>query len=178
MPKLPLDEELFEFALNNRHSGVYGWCFAALLVYGCRVSEVFSLVPSETGATASVLSIKQKNAPPEQREALALPKEWIKPLEICNVERPYEFLDPVAYDSNKTKGHVDRMNKWLQSRWGGTVKLENSNLRHSWCIRSILKSKLGDGVAAKAAGHDISIHMRTYAAAMQKRDILRAAENL
>ncbi|QNJ13969.1 putative phage integrase [Synechococcus sp. A18-46.1] len=178
VPKLPLDEELFEFALNNRHSGIYGWCFAALLVYGCRVSEVFSLVPSETGATASVLGIKQKNAPPEQREALALPKEWIEPLEICTVERPYEFLDPVAYDSNKTKGHVDRMNKWLQSRWCGTVKLENSNLRHSWCIRSILKSQLGDGVAAKAAGHDISIHMRTYAAAMQKRDILRAAENL
>ena len=178
VPKLPADEELFEFALNNRHSGVYGWCFAALLVYGCRVSEVFSLVPSETGKTASVLGIKQKNASPEEREALALPNQWIEPLEICNIERPYEFLEPDSYDSNKTKGHVDRMNKWLQSRWSGTVKLENSNLRHAWCIRSILKSELGDAMAAKAAGHDLSIHVRTYAAAMQKRDIQRAAESL
>ena len=104
--------------------------------------------------------------------------QWVEPLEICNIERPFEFLDPVSYDSNKTKGHVDRMNKWLQTRWEGSVKLENSNLRHAWCIRSILKSKLSDAMGAKAAGHDIGIHVRTYAAAMQKRDIQSAAENL
>ena len=49
VPKLPLDEELFAFAEKHRHDGKFGWCFAALVTYGCRVSEVYSLVPTGDG---------------------------------------------------------------------------------------------------------------------------------
>ena len=171
VPKLPTDEELFAFAEKHRHDGRFGWCFAALVVYGCRVSEVYSLVPTGDGGTASVLTLKQKGFDPKPRTAIALPFDLVERLDLLNVQKPFEISDGEDYDSDAAKSQTDMFNKWLQKRWNGSTKLSNKNVRHSWCIRSIFDPKFSDGLAARAAGHSLALHTSTYANAIEKRDM-------
>ena len=65
-----------------------------------------------------------------------------------------------------------------QARWKGRIKLQNKNVRHSWCIRSIFDPKFSDGLAARSAGHALSLHTSTYATAIEKRDMEEQAELL
>ena len=178
VPKLPTDEELFAFAEKHRHDGRFGWCFAALVVYGCRVSEVYSLVPTGDGETASVLTLKQKGFDPKPRTAIALPFDLVERLDILNVEKPFEISDGEDYDSDAAKSQTDMFNKWLQKRWNGSTKLSNKNVRHSWCIRSIFDPKFSDGLAARSAGHSLALHTSTYANAIEKRDMEEQAKLL
>ena len=178
VPKLPTDEELFAFAEKHRHDGRFGWCFAALVVYGCRVSEVYSLVPSSDGKTASVLTLKQKGFDPKPRTAIALPFGLVERLDLLNVEKPFEINAAEGYDSDAAKSQTDMFNKWLQKRWKGSTKLSNKNVRHSWCIRSITEPKFSDALAARSAGHSVALHTSTYATAIEKRDMEEQAERL
>jgi integrase len=178
VPKLPTDEELFAFAEKHRHDGRFGWCFAALVVYGCRVSEVYSLVPSSDGKTASVLTLKQKGFDPKPRTAIALPFGLVERLDLLNVEKPFEINAAEGYDSDAAKSQTDMFNKWLQKRWKGSTKLSNKNIRHSWCIRSITEPKFSDALAARSAGHSVALHTSTYATAIEKRDMEEQAERL
>ena len=178
VPKLPTDEELFAFAEKHRHDGRFGWCFAALVVYGCRVSEVYSLVPSSDGKTASVLTLKQKGFDPKPRTAIALPFGLVERLDLLNVEKPFEIDAAEGYDSYAAKSQTDMFNKWLQKRWNGSTKLSNKNVRHSWCIRSITEPKFSDALAARSAGHSVALHTSTYATAIEKRDMEEQAERL
>ena len=178
VPKLPTDEELFAFAEKHRHDGRFGWCFAALVVYGCRVSEVYSLVPTGDGGTASVLTLKQKGFDPKPRTAIALPFDLVERLDLLNVQKPFEISAGEDYDSDAAKSQTDMFNKWLQKRWNGSTKLSNKNVRHSWCIRSIFDPKFSDGLAARAAGHALSLHTSTYANAIEKRDMEEQARLL
>nr|WP_115093828.1 hypothetical protein [Synechococcus sp. UW106] len=178
VPKLPTDEELFAFAEKHRHDGRFGWCFAALVVYGCRVSEVYSLVPTGDGGTASVLTLKQKGFDPKPRTAIALPFDLVERLDLLNVQKPFEIADGEDYDSDAAKSQTDMFNKWLQKRWNGSTKLSNKNVRHSWCIRSIFDPKFSDGLAARAAGHALALHTSTYAGAIEKRDMEEQAKLL
>ena len=178
VPKLPTDEELFAFAEKHRHDGRFGWCFAALVVYGCRVSEVYSLVPSSDGKTASVLTLKQKGFDPKPRTAIALPFDLVERLDLLNVEKPFEINAGEDYDSDAAKSQTDMFNKWLQKRWNGKTKLSNKNVRHSWCIRSITEPKFSDALAARSAGHSVALHTSTYATAIEKRDMEEQAARL
>ena len=178
VPKLPTDEELFAFAEKHRHDGRFGWCFAALVVYGCRVSEVYSLVPTGDGGTASVLTLKQKGLDPKPRTAIALPFDLVERLDLLNVQKPFEISDGEDYDSDAAKSQTDMFNKWLQMRWSGSTKLSNKNVRHSCCIRSIFDPKFSDGLAARAAGHSLALHTSTYANAIEKRDMEEQAKLL
>ena len=178
VPKLPTDEELFVFAEKHRHDGRFGWCFAALVVYGCRVSEVYSLVPTGDGGTASVLTLKQKGFDPKPRTAIALPFDLVERLDLLNVQKPFEISAGEDYDSDVAKSQTDMFNKWLQKRWNGSTKLSNKNVRHSWCIRSIFDAKFSDGLAARAAGHSLALHTSTYANAIEKRDMEEQAKLL
>jgi len=58
------------------------------------------------------------------------------------------------------------------------MNLQGKDLRHSWAIRSILESDIGDVLAAKSMGHAIGIHQKTYSAAIDKRDMAKAAKRL
>jgi len=178
VPKLPTDEELFAFAEKHRHDGRFGWCFAALVVYGCRVSEVYSLVPQGDGKTASVLTLKQKGFDPKPRTAIALPFDLVERLDLLNVQKPFEISAGEDYDSDAAKSQTDMFNKWLQKRWNGGIKLANKNVRHSWCIRSITEPKFSDALAARSAGHALALHTSTYAAAIEERDMKEQAERL
>ena len=173
---LPDEETLFELAKTLRYEDPFGWCFAALVTYGCRVSEVYSLKPDKDG-TAQVLGIKQKGEPPQPRTALALPRAYVESLDLYKVSKPIEIESAEDYNSLKVKQVTDRFAKWIKKHCGH-MNLQGKDLRHSWAIRSILESDIGDVLAAKSMGHAIGIHQKTYSAAIDKRDMAKAAKRL
>ncbi len=87
--ELPGDEELYALLERLRHGNRWGWATAALAVYGCRPSEVFSLQPAFDG-TARVLTVKRKGKMPCWRTAMALPPQWLTVLDLQRVERAWD----------------------------------------------------------------------------------------
>ena len=110
--ELPTDEVLLQFAASVRNDSKWGWATAALVAYGCRPSEVFSLRPGKSG-TAQVLTVKRKGKLPAWRTALCLPGEMLEDFRLAEVSRPWEYLTPAAYDSAEAKRMTDSWGGWL-----------------------------------------------------------------
>ncbi len=172
--EFPDEEQLIELVEQLRSDEKWGWCTAALLLYGCRPSEVFSLQPNKNG-TAKVLTLNKAKAI-KFRTALALPAELVEPLGIFDVKREWEFLKTEDYDSYEAKRQTDSWGGWLK-RNSGHLDLDLYDLRHAWAIRSI-RANLQTGLAAKTMGHNIGLHVKTYASALDEADVVAAAKNL
>ena len=171
--ELPDEEHLIELIESLRRDDRWGWPTAALLVYGCRPSEVFSLKPNKNG-TARVLTLN-KTDKIKWRTALALPPYLVEGLDLYDVRRDWEF-DLSNYDSIEAKRKTDMWGGWL-SRNCGHLGLQLYDIRHAWCIRAI-KANIKTGLAATCMGHDITTHLRTYASALKEADAATVAESL
>lgn len=147
---------------NIDASHQYGWMTWALVTYGCRPSEVFSLQPSDDG-TARVLTVKRKGKLPIWRTAMALPliETW------GSRSVPWDVTTPAQYDSLEAKRRTAAWGKWLSSRAPG---LQLYDIRHSWAIRSI-RVAVPTGLAARCMGHDIAVHTRTYHRWLEQADV-------
>ena len=170
---IPDEEHLIELAETLRNDKRWGWCTAAMLVYGCRPSEVFSLQPNKDG-TAKVLTLNKKDQI-EWRTALALPHELVESLDLYDIQRDWEFTKR-SYDSAEAKRQTDMWGGWL-SRNCGHMALQLYDIRHAWCIRSI-RANIQTGLAAKCMGHDITTHTRTYASSLDQADVEAVAKTL
>ena len=163
---IPPQEDLLLLAVQVRNHQEYGWLTAAMIVYGCRPSEALSLIPNRNG-TASCLSIKQKKGLPDRRTAMALPKGYEEKLDLYNISRSVEFLEPEDFDPIEAKSFTNRWGKWLKRQ---SPDLQLYDLRHSWAKRSI-REGVPSGLAAKALGHSISVFEETYLSTMDEIDI-------
>lgn len=160
--ELPSEQELRGLleSLDPEHK--YSWITWALVTYGCRPSEVFSLSPSEDG-TARVLTVKRKGKQPVWRTAMALPIIS----EPSSRSTPWEITSPAQYDSLEAKRITSAWGKWLNKQNPG---LQLYDIRHSWAIRSIRES-IPTGLAAKCMGHDIGVHTKTYHRWLEQADV-------
>ena len=70
--ELPTEEQLVALLEAMPEGHQWSWPLWALITYGCRPCEVFSLVPADDG-TARCLTVKRKDKLPTWRTALALP---------------------------------------------------------------------------------------------------------
>lgn len=159
---LPSDAELAALLLRLDRAHKYSWITWALVTYGCRPSEVFSLRPAGDG-TAKVLTVKRKGKPPIWRTAMALPvtDAW-SPRSV-----PWDISAPAQYDSLEAKRVTAAWGKWLVSQAPG---MQLYDFRHSWAIRSIRES-VPTGLAARCMGHDIAVHTRTYHRWLEQADV-------
>ena len=159
---LPSDEELTALLLRLDQAHKYSWITWALVTYGCRPSEVFSLRPSDDG-TAKVITVKRKGKPPIWRTAMALPliERW-GPRSV-----PWDVTAPAQYDSLEAKRITAAWGKWLVSQAPG---MQLYDFRHCWAIRSIRES-VPTGLAARCMGHDIAVHTRTYHRWLEQADV-------
>lgn len=159
---LPSDAELAALLLRLDQAHKYSWITWALVTYGCRPSEVFSLQPADDG-TARVLTVKRKGKPPIWRTAMALPliDRWA-PRSV-----PWDVKAPAQYDSLEAKRFTAAWGKWLGSQAPG---LQLYDIRHSWAIRSIRES-VPTGLASRCMGHDIAVHTRTYHRWLEQADV-------
>ncbi len=175
--ELPSDDELVEFVQAVRNDPKWGWATAALMAYGCRPSEVFSLKPGPKG-TAQVLTVKRKGRLPAWRTALCLPGALQQSWRLEEVDRPWEFLSPSAYDSAEAKRMTDSWGSWLSRQIRGRVDgLQLYDLRHCWAVRSI-RLNLNASLAAKCMGHDLAVHSRTYHRWLEQSDVEAVAAAL
>ena len=171
--QLPSDAQLLELLERTRSHPKYGWLTAALVVYGCRPAEAFSLQPAADG-TARVLSVKRKGKLPSWRTALALPSEWVRRFDLLEVSTPLAVRAPSEYDSLEAKRLSQPWGAWLK-RQGGGIQLYS--VRHAWAVRSI-RAGLNASLAAKCMGHALAVHHGTYHRWLEQADVAAVAAAL
>ena len=172
--ELPTEEQLKALldAMPDGHQ--WSWPLWALITYGCRPCEVFSLAPAEDG-TARCLTVKRKDRMPIWRTALALP------VTAMSIERqlPWDVKTPQAYDSKEAARLNKNWGKWLGGKWADGIApgLQLYDIRHAWAVRSIRKN-LNASLAAKTMGHSLDVHHRTYHRWLDQADIAAVAASL
>ncbi len=159
---LPSDDEITAMLLRLDPAHKYSWITWALVTYGCRPSEVYSLRPADDG-TAKVLTVKRKGKHPIWRTAMAL--TLVEPWGARSV--PWDVSRPAQYDSLEAQRVTAAWGKWLGSQVPG---MQLYDIRHCWAIRSIRES-VPTGLAARCMGHDIAVHTRTYHRWLEQSDV-------
>jgi len=167
---LPSEGELIELLDKLPPEHKWSWPTWALITYGCRPAEVFSLKPKGDG-TSEVLTIKRKGMLPKRRTALALP---IGEAEAPPDHRCLRVDKPEDYDSLEAKRLTGNWGKWLVAR---TNEIQLYDLRHCWAIRSIRRN-LNASLAAKTMGHSLDVHHRTYHRWLEQQDVAAVAAGL
>ena len=167
---LPTDEELLQLLKGMPAGHQWAWPTWALVTFGCRPSEVFSLKPQPEGI-ADVLTIKLKNQKSEWRTALALRVgDETEPPD----NRVRRVKKPAEYDSLEAKRLTGNWGKWLKAKAPG---LQLYDLRHAWAIRSMHRN-INPSLAAKCMGHSLAVHSGTYHRELNRRDIATVAAEL
>ena len=127
-------EEILELAVKVIVHPTYGWLTTALILYGCRTIETFSLIPSSDG-TASVIDFDINPTKNIRREVLAKPFDFVEKLNICD-----QISQPVFYQ-NFEDYNFDELNYIITNwkSWFKTVKsnLELEDFRGFWLKREI-----------------------------------------
>ena len=127
-------EEILELAVKVIVHPTYGWLTTALILYGCRTVETFSLIPSSDG-TASVIDFEKNPTKNVRRKVLANPYDFVGKLNICD-----QISQPVFYE-NLEDYNFDELNNIISNwkSWFKTIKsnLELDDLRGYWLKRVI-----------------------------------------
>ena len=171
---IPTDEQLKTLleAMDPNHR--WAWPLWALVNFGCRPAEVFSLTLNGD-KTAEVLTVKRKDRAPTWRTALQLK---VSDLEL---ERsvPWDVTAPDKYDSLEARRLNQNWGKWLNGKWSKGIApgLQLYDIRHAWAVRSIRKN-LNASLCARCMGHSLDTHSRTYHRWMSQNDIAAVAANL
>ena len=112
--------EILELAVKVVVHPTYGWLTTALILYGCRTVETFSLIPSSDG-TASVIDFDENPTKNIRRKVLANPLDFVEKLNMCD-----QISQPVFYE-NFQDYNFDELNNIINN-WKSWFKTINSNL--------------------------------------------------
>ena len=127
-------EEILELAVKVIVNPTYGWLTTALILYGCRTVETFSLIPLSDG-TASVIDFDKKPTKNIRRKVIAKPFDFVEKLNICD-----QISQPVFYQ-NFEDYNFDELNYIITNwkSWFKTIEsnLELDDLRGYWLKRVI-----------------------------------------
>ena len=173
---IPSDGEVLALLQAMPTDHKYAWMTQALVIYGCRPAEIFSLRPQDDG-TAEVLTIKRKGKLPTWRTALALPIAGLPALTGRSVV--WDVKTPAEYKSLEASRLVKNWGKWLNNKWSKQVMpdIDLYDFRHAWTLRSFRKN-LNACLAAKTMGHRLDVHHRTYHRWLEAADVVAVAASL
>ena len=133
--KLNLSQlEILELAVKVVVHPTYGWLTTALILYGCRPVETFSLIPSSDG-TASVIDFDENPIKNIRKEIFAKPFDFVEKLNICDqISQPVFYENFDDYDFDELKNIIIDWENWFK-----TIKsnLELDDLRGYWVKRDI-----------------------------------------
>ena len=125
-------EEILELAVKVIVHPTYGWLTTALILYGCRTVETFSLIPYADG-TASVIDFDNNPTKNVRRKVLANPSDFVEKLNMCD-----QISQPVFY-KNLEDYKFDELNNIISNwkSWFKTIKsnLELDELEYYWYKR-------------------------------------------
>ena len=126
--------EILELAVKVVVHPTYGWLTTALILYGCRPVETFSLIPSSDG-TASVIDFDKNPINNIRRKVLANPFDFVEKLNICDqISQPVFYKNFEDYNLDETNNIITNWHSWFK-----TIKnnLELDDLRGYWLKRVI-----------------------------------------
>ncbi len=131
--KLNLSQgEILELAVKVVVHPTYGWLTTALILYGCRTVETFSLIPSSDG-TASVIDFGENRTKNIRRKVLANPFDFVEKLNICDqISQPVFYENIEDYNFDELNNIISNWKSWFKS-----IKsdLELEELREYWFKR-------------------------------------------
>ena len=174
------DKDYFEFIKTIRNDSQWGWAVAAMFVYGCRTSEVWSLQPYEKKGRilGKMITIDKATEPDEWRTAFALEQDWARELNILDVQKELVIEELEDYDAAICKSVNDRFRKWLSRQCKAQeITFKPYDLRHAYGRRTARKN-ISTVNAGKWMGHSPEMHGSTYQEEYGESDILEVAENL
>ena len=126
--------EILELAVKVIVHPTYGWLTTALILYGCRPVETFSLIPSTDG-TASVIDFEKNPVKNIRRKVLANPFDFVEKLNICDqISQPVFYKNFEDYNFDESNNIITNWNTWFK-----TIKsnLVLDDLRDYWLTRVI-----------------------------------------
>ncbi len=124
--------EILELAVKVVVHPIYGWLTSALILYGCRPVETFSLIPASNG-TASVIDFDKNPIRNKRREVLANPIDFVEKLNICDqISQPVFYENFEDYDFDELETIISNWNIWFMSI---KTNLELDNFRGYWVKR-------------------------------------------
>ena len=127
-------DEILELAVKVIVHPSYGWITTALILYGCRPLETFSLIPASNG-TASVINFNENPLKKIRRKVLANPLDFVEKLNICDqVSQPVFYENSYDYNSVELSNIINNWNSWFKTI-NCDLKLES--LRWYWAERTI-----------------------------------------
>ena len=174
------DKEYFEFIKSIRQDPQWGWAIAAMFVFGCRTSEVWSLQPYEKKGRilGKMITIDKATEPDEWRTAFALEQTWARELNILDVQKEIVIEELEDYDAATCKSVNDRFRKWLSRQCKAQdIKFMPYDLRHAYGRRTARKN-ISTVNAGKWMGHSPEMHGSTYQEEYGESDILEVVDNL
>ena len=127
-------EEILELAVKAVVHPTYGWITTALILYGCRPVETFSLIPSSNGR-ASVIDFNANPIINLRREVLANPIDFVEKLNICDqISQPVFYENYEDYNFDELNTIISNWNSWFK-----TIKsnLDLDDIRAYWVKRMI-----------------------------------------
>ena len=174
------DKDYFEFIKSIRQDPQWGWAIAAMFVFGCRTSEVWSLQPYEKKGRilGKMITIDKATEPDEWRTAFALEQTWARELNILDVQKEIVIEELEDYDAATCKSVNDRFRKWLSRQCKAQdIKFMPYDLRHAYGRRTARKN-ISTVNAGKWMGHSPEMHGSTYQEEYGESDILEVVDNL
>ena len=127
-------EEILELAVKVVVHPTYGWLTTALILYGCRTVETFSLIPSSDG-TASVIDFDQNPKMNIRRKVLAKPFDFVEKLNICDqISQPVFYENFEDYNFQELNSIILNWRNWFKTK---KSNLELDDFRNYWLKRAI-----------------------------------------
>ena len=127
-------EEILELAVKVVVHPTYGWLTTALILYGCRTVETFSLIPSSDG-TASVIDFDQNPKMNIRRKVLAKPFDFVEKLNICDqISQPVFYENFEDYNFQELNSIILNWRNWFKTK---KSNLELDDFRNYWLERAI-----------------------------------------
>lgn len=148
---LPTDQQIIEIwqSINNP---AWKWLYRMLAVYGLRPHEVFRLDLGRFTEQTEELRVLEETKT-GARLVFPCPHGWREQFKLWDAQLPKIQL---AGKSNEEIGK--KVSQEFRERKIPHIPYA---LRHAWCIRTVLVG-VPDSVAARWAGHSVSIHAKTY----------------
>ena len=126
--------EILELAVKVVVHPIYGWLTTAIIIYGCRPIETFSLIPLADG-TATVIDFDDDPLKNLRRQVLANPYDFVEKLNICDqISQPVFYENFEDYNFDELNTIISNWNSWFRSI---KSNLELDDLRGYWEKRII-----------------------------------------
>jgi len=127
-------EEILELAVKVIVHPTYGWLTTALILYGCRTVETFSLIPSSDGS-ASVIDFDNNPTKNVRRKVLANPSDFVEKLNMCDqISQPVFYKNLEDYNFDELNNIIINWKSWFKTT---KSNLELDDFRGYWFQRVI-----------------------------------------